>query len=68
MRGLDEEKKYELVRDYLIMFVWIEIDIDKMMQVIDNIFNNVIKYFLDGGKIIVIMKMIDDQMILFILD
>ena len=68
IRGQDEEKKYELVRDYPITSVWIEIDTDKMTQVIDNILNNAIKYSPDGGKITVTMKTTDDQMILSISD
>ena len=68
IRGQDEEKKYELVRDYPITSVWIEIDTDKMTQVIDNIINNAIKYSPDGGKITVTMKTTDDQMILSISD
>ena len=68
MRNQDGEKKYELVRDYPITSVWIEIDTDKMTQVIDNILNNAIKYSPDGGKITVSMKTTDDQMILSISD
>ena len=68
MRNQDDEKKYELVRDYPINSVWIEIDTDKMTQVIDNILNNAIKYSPDGGKITVSMKTTDDQMILSIKD
>ncbi len=68
MRAQDREKKYELVRDYPINSVWIEIDTDKMTQVIDNILNNAIKYSPDGGKITVSMKTTDDQMILSIKD
>ena len=68
IRGQDEEKKYELVRDYPITSVWIEIDTDKITQVIDNILNNAIKYSPDGGKITVTMKTTDDQMILSISD
>ena len=68
IRGQDEEKKYELVRDYPITSVWIEIDTDKMTQVIDNILNNAIKYSPDGGKITVTMKTTDEQMILSISD
>ena len=68
MRGPDAEKKYDLVRDYPITSVWIEIDTDKMTQVIDNILNNAIKYSPDGGKITVTMKTTDDQMILSISD
>lgn len=68
MRSQDDEKKYEHVRDYPINSVWIEIDTDKMTQVIDNILNNAIKYSPDGGKITVSMKTTDDQMILSIKD
>ena len=68
MRSQDDEKRYELVRDYSINSVWIEIDTDKMTQVIDNILNNAIKYSSDGGKITVSMKTTDDQMILSIKD
>jgi len=68
MRSQDDEKKYELVRDYPINSVWIEIDTDKMTQVIDNILNNAIKYSPDGGKITVSMNTTDDQMILSISD
>ena len=68
IRGQDEEKKYELVRDYPITSVWIEIDTDKMTQVIDNILNNAIKYSPDGGTITVSMKTTDEQMILSISD
>ena len=68
IRSQDQEKKYELVRDYPITSVWIEIDTDKMTQVIDNILNNAIKYSPDGGKITVSMKTTDDQMILSIKD
>ena len=68
MKSQDEEKKYELVRDYPITSVWIEIDTDKMTQVIDNILNNAIKYSPDGGRITVSMKTTDDQMILSVSD
>ena len=68
IKSQDENLKYELIRDYPITSVWIEIDTDKMTQVIDNILNNAIKYSPDGGKITVCMKTTDDQMILSISD
>ena len=68
IKSQDENLKYELIRDYPITSVWIEIDTDKMPQVIDNILNNAIKYSPDGGKITVSMKTTDDQMILSISD
>lgn len=68
IKSQDENLKYELIRYYPITSVWIEIDTDKMTQVIDNILNNAIKYSPDGGKITVSMKTTDDQMILSISD
>lgn len=68
MKGQEKEKKYELVRDYPINSIWMEIDTDKMTQVVDNILNNAIKYSPDGGKITVTMKTTEDQMILSISD
>lgn len=68
MKGQEKEKKYELVRDYPINSIWMEIDTDKMTQVVDNILNNAIKYSPDGGKITVRMKTTEDQMILSISD
>lgn len=61
-------KVYEIVRDYPITSVWIEIDNDKMTQVIENILNNAIKYSPDGGKITVRMKTTDTQLIISISD
>nr|UDE31771.1 histidine sensor kinase membrane receptor VicK [Streptococcus mutans] len=61
-------KVYEIIRDYADKSVWIEIDTDKMTQVIDNILNNAIKYSPDGGKVTVTMQTTDTQLILSISD
>lgn len=61
-------KSYEIIRDYPITSVWLEIDNDKMTQVIENILNNAIKYSPDGGKIRVKMKTTDSQLIISISD
>ncbi len=44
-------KKYRIKRVITNKDLWVEIDTDKMTQVIDNIINNAIKYSPDGGVI-----------------
>lgn len=68
IRSQNDDKKYEIIRDYPINSIWVEIDTDKITQVIDNIINNAIKYSPDGGKITVSMKTTETQMILSISD
>ena len=44
-------KQYSIRREITKRDLWVEIDQDKFMQVIDNIMNNAIKYSPDGGVI-----------------
>ena len=68
IKNQDETKKYEIIRDYPITPIWVEIDTDKLTQVIDNIMNNATKYSPDGGTITVSIKTTDEQLILSIAD
>jgi two-component system sensor histidine kinase VicK len=51
MMVVNQEKKYQIVREFTQRDLWVEIDTDKIIQVIDNIMNNAIKYSPDGGTI-----------------
>ena len=46
-----EVKNYSIKREFTQRDLWVEVDPDKFIQVIDNIMNNAIKYSPDGGVI-----------------
>lgn len=46
-----KSKNYTIKRDFKKRDLWVEIDTDKFIQVVDNIMNNAIKYSPDGGVI-----------------
>lgn len=45
------DKNYSIKRDFTRRDIWVEVDTDKIQQVLDNIMNNAIKYSPDGGII-----------------
>lgn len=49
--GEKSEKNYTIKRDFARRDIWVEVDTDKIQQVLDNIMNNAIKYSPDGGVI-----------------
>ena len=46
-----KSKNYTIKRDFTKRDLWVEIDTDKFIQVIDNLMNNAIKYSPNGGVI-----------------
>lgn len=67
-KNANEKKKYTIKRELGNQALWVEIDTDKMMQVIDNIMNNAIKYSPDGGVITVRLVQNQNHVILSISD
>ncbi|KRN95023.1 cell wall metabolism sensor histidine kinase WalK [Pediococcus stilesii] len=47
----EHDKSYSIKRDFTRRDIWVEIDTDKIQQVLDNIMNNAIKYSPDGSVI-----------------
>ena len=64
----NQEKNYRIVREFTERDLRVEIDTDKIMQVIDNIMNNAIKYSPDGGKIEVHLMETHNNVVLSISD
>lgn len=64
----NQDKKYTIIRDFTERDLWVEVDTDKIMQVIDNIMNNAIKYSPDGGKITVHLLETHNNVVLSISD
>lgn len=47
----DSDKNYVIKREFTQRAIWVDIDTDRMIQVLDNILNNAMKYSPDGGTI-----------------
>jgi two-component system sensor histidine kinase VicK len=52
MMVVNENKNYKIRREFTKRDLWVELDTDKVIQVLDNILNNAIKYSPDGGEIV----------------
>lgn len=62
------KKQYTIKREITKRDLWVDIDQDKFMQVVDNIMNNAIKYSPDGGVITARLLETHNHVILSITD
>ncbi|MEK6190000.1 MAG: cell wall metabolism sensor histidine kinase WalK [Carnobacterium alterfunditum] len=62
------KKKFFIKREFTKSKLWVEVDADKMIQVLDNIMNNAIKYSPDGGTITCGLAETNDSVIFSISD
>ncbi|MBF7128893.1 cell wall metabolism sensor histidine kinase WalK [Pediococcus pentosaceus] len=62
------DKNYSIKRDFTRRDIWVEVDTDKIQQVLDNIMNNAIKYSPDGGIITCRLLETHDHVIMSITD
>lgn len=68
MMVTNTEKDYKIQREFTKRDLWLEIDTDRIIQVIDNIMNNAIKYSPDGGTVTVRLIETHNHVILSISD
>lgn len=64
----NQEKNYVIKREFTKRELWVEVDTDRMIQVIDNIMNNAVKYSPDGGVITVRLMDTHNSIVLSISD
>ncbi|WP_288846823.1 ATP-binding protein [uncultured Fructobacillus sp.] len=68
-KDLNSDRKIKIVRHIPTdQEFWVDIDHDKMTQVIDNLMNNAIKYSPDGGTITVSLEKSRDKVLISIQD
>ncbi|WP_297079736.1 cell wall metabolism sensor histidine kinase WalK [uncultured Enterococcus sp.] len=68
MMVTNQTKRYTIRREFTQRELWMEVDADRMIQVIDNIMNNAIKYSPDGGTITVSLSETHNHILLSIRD
>ena len=69
IKSSDKSKKnFSIKREFTKSKLWVEVDADKMVQVLDNIMNNAIKYSPDGGTITCGLVETNDSVIFSISD
>lgn len=63
-----QDKNYTIEQNLLDEAVFVDIDPDRIMQVLDNIINNAINYSPEGSTITCTMEIIEDEVVLSIAD
>ncbi|GAB7232262.1 cell wall metabolism sensor histidine kinase WalK [Facklamia hominis] len=63
-----QKNKYQIVRQFTPKQIYVEIDQDRITQVVDNLMNNAMKYSPEGGKITVTLADDRDFVILSVTD
>ncbi|MGY4105259.1 cell wall metabolism sensor histidine kinase WalK [Ignavigranum ruoffiae] len=63
-----QSDRYQIVREYTSRDIYVDIDQDRMTQVIDNLLNNALKYSPDGGQITVRIEDNLDSVIFTVID
>ncbi|WP_407372126.1 cell wall metabolism sensor histidine kinase WalK [Carnobacterium sp.] len=64
----ESTKDFSIKRNFTDRQLWVEVDADKMIQVLDNIMNNAIKYSPDGGTITCGLIETNDSVVISISD
>ncbi len=64
----EEEPNHRIVREYTSRDIYVEIDQDRMTQVIDNLLNNALKYSPDGGTVTVRIEDNHQSVVISIID
>lgn len=64
----EHEGYYRFIRDFTPRTIYVDIDQDRMTQVIDNLLNNAVKYSPDGGTIKVKIKESHEDVVVSISD
>lgn len=62
------EKNYKIVREFTSRYIYVNIDQDRITQVIDNLISNAIKYSPDGGTITVKIEDRRDTVVIRVID
>src|SRR5699024_7615941 len=61
-------KNYKIEKNIIGEAIFVDVDSDKIVQVLDNVMNNAIKYSPEGGKITCTMSLENNQVLMSVKD